>query len=122
MKTKRIESMAFLREYFRIPKYAKTNWCIIEEKNADKIELRLGMQIGNSNLYIDVADRFFHTAGTCARLVRTLYSARKVAGDVSNVFYSNGERYLELELPKHYIADIYYPAVYQKSLFDDELF
>jgi hypothetical protein len=124
MKSKNYESIRFLREYFHIPRTKKVSWCLVEEKNektGDR-DIRLGLQIAGSDLYLDVAARRFYTAGTCGPITRNLYPAIRRSYNHVYWFIAGEQPYLSKEVSKTYIADIYYPAMYNKNLLAEQLF
>jgi hypothetical protein len=124
MKQKNYESIRFLREYFHIPRTKKASWCLVEEKNEKTggRDVRLGVQVAGSDLYVDVAARRFYTAGTCGAITRTLYPANRSSYGYVFWFISPEPPYLSKEVSKTYIADIYYPTVYQKNFLAEQLF
>jgi hypothetical protein len=122
MKTINEESMAFLREYFRIPKHYKTNWCLVEEDDLDSCVIRLGLQINNGNTYVDVANRCFASSGRCGCVVRKIYPATRSSLGRSYRFQALDKPEIIKDVSKTYISDIYYPAYFRKELLNDKLF
>lgn len=122
MKTKKIESKAFLCEYFHIPRTAKTQWCIVEEIIGREQFLRLGLWITDTSLYLDIAQRRFFTQGRCGQVRRIVYPAKRIGSKQKWKFISTDMHKLTFEVPKSYIADIYYPAIYNAGLLHDRLY
>lgn len=122
MKTKKIESKAFLCEYFHIPRTFKTQWCIVEEIIEGKQYLRLGLWITDTLLYLDIAQRRFYTQGRCGQVRRMIHPAKRFCHERMWRFISTDMYKMHLEVPKSYIADIYYPAIYSQALLHDSLY
>lgn len=109
------ETLKFLREYFRIPGNKKIGWGIIEEINASGTEYRLGVDIIETNLFLDVALRRFYSKVQLRSISRKIYPAVRRSCDRLNYEFV-AENGLRIKRSKTFIADIYYPAVYSKEL------
>lgn len=122
MKTKKIESKSFLHEYFRIPSSIVTDWCIIEEIANKEQSLRFGLWIKDTKLYLDIAHRRFYTAGSFGPIARKIHPAekRKIKGQLTLTSRDNPD--MIICLPNSFMADVFYPAIFQRSFLKDKLY
>lgn len=111
----RKETIAYLREFFRIPKGKRLRWCIVKEVSQSGTELRLGVMFVGTNLYIDVAERRFFSATNCAGVERSVYQAWRKSLP-NGCEFSSSDGGLSIQKPRNYIADLYRSAVYDKEL------
>ncbi|MDO4162334.1 MAG: hypothetical protein Q4D80_04955 [Pseudomonadota bacterium] len=112
------ESLAFLREYFRIPANKKIGWGIIEEcleKNG-KTEYRPGVYIENSRVYLDIAKRRFFTQMSSPLISRCIHPAVKTRQGLACCYTAKDNKNLSIVRSRTYITDIFYPAIYSKEL------
>lgn len=109
------ETLKFLREYFRIPGNRKIGWGIIEEISASGTEYRLGVDVRETNLFLDVALRRFYSKVQLRSVSRKIYPAVRRSCDKLNYEFV-AENGLRIKRSKTFIADIYYPALYGKQL------
>ena len=104
----------FFRTYFGIPSSYALQWCVVEESSPIGRELRLGVQLKGTKLYIDVAmRRFFHEID-CPAITRRCFPAKRIAGKTHYNYRSSAS--LSITWPKSYIRDIYASSVFNKEL------
>ena len=93
METYRYNTLRFFRVQFGLPARMPLEWCVVRETSRAGSELRLGVALKGTGLYIDVAMRRFFSQVDIPLIERRCYPC-----------------------PKHYICDIYYPARFSREL------
>lgn len=117
-------TLTFLREYYRIPKRMKLQWCIVEEVSRSRSgeperELRPGVLLSGTNLYIDIAQRRFFSTLKIGNVSRTAHAAKRTGDGNHFVFSADG---LTVRVDKNYVQDLYYTSVYREELLKTTLF
>ncbi len=114
METYRYNTLRFFRDQFGLPARAALEWCVVRESSRTGSELRLGVALKGTKLYIDVAMRRFFSQVDIPLIERRCYPAVRIDRK-SHYEYRTAEG-LSLRFPKHYICDIYYPARFSREL------
>lgn len=114
METYRYNTLRFFRVQFGLPARMPLEWCVVRETSRAGSELRLGVALKGTGLYIDVAMRRFFSQIDIPLIERRCYPAERISrGD--DYEYRSAEGW-SFTCPKHYICDIYYPARFSREL------
>ena len=114
METYRYNTLRFFRVQFGQPARMPLEWCVVRETSRAGSELRLGVALKGTGLYIDVAMRRFFSQVDIPLIERRCYPAELISrGD--DYEYRSAEGW-SFTCPKHYICDIYYPARFSREL------
>jgi hypothetical protein len=89
-------------------------WCVVRETSRAGSELRLGVALKGTGLYIDVAMRRFFSQIDIPLIERRCYPAERISRG-NDYEYRSAEGW-SFTCPKHYICDIYYPARFSREL------
>lgn len=114
METYQYNTFRFFRDQFGLPARAALEWCVVRESSRMGCELRLGVALKGTKLYIDVAMRRFFTQVDIPLIERRCYPAERIDRK-SHYEYRTAEG-LVLTRPKHYIRDIYYATRFDPGL------
>lgn len=113
MEPRDFNTFKFFREYFRIPQRIALQWCVVKEASSLGTELRLGVLLKGTDLYIDVAmRRFFHQIDSPAVRRLCFPACRKDCGSDYEYRTEEGWRFIR---SKRYIRDIYFTSIYHKD-------
>lgn len=119
MEQREYNTFAFFRRYFGLPRRSALEWCVVKESTREGTQLRLGVRLKGTNLYIDVAmRRFFHEVDI-PLIRRRCFPARRI-GRPGEYEYRTGEGW-GISKPKSYVRDIYYNSVFSKELLKTRL-
>lgn len=119
MEQREYNTFAFFRRCFGLPRKAALEWCVVKESTREGTQLRLGVRLKGTSLYIDVAmRRFFHEVDIPA-IRRRCFPARRI-GRRGEYEYRTGDGRI-LVKPKNYIRDIYFNSVFSKELLKTRL-
>lgn len=114
MDTQQYNTYRFFRQYFNFPQNMALQWCIVKETMGKTTELRLGIALKGSDLYIDVAMRRFFSRIDCPAIQRCYFPATRTGKkDRYEYRYPDG---WYISKPKSYIRDIYSTSWYNKNL------
>ena len=114
METYRYNTLRFFRVQFGLPARMPLEWCVVRETSRAGSELRLGVALKGTGLYIDVAMRRFFSQIDIPLIERRCYPAERISrGD--DYEYRSAEGW-SFTCPKHYICGIYYPARFSREL------
>lgn len=109
----------FFREQFALPARMPLEWCLVRESTSQGAELRLGIALKGTPLYIDVAQRRFFSQIDIPLITRRCYPARRIDRK-SHYEYRTADG-LILRTPKHYVCDIYFPVRFDRVLLKQTL-
>ena len=102
METYRYNTLRFFRVQFGLPARMPLEWCVVRETSRAGSELRLGVALKGTGLYIDVAMRRFFSQVDIPLIERRCYPAERISrGD--DYEYRSAEGW-SFTCPKHYIA------------------
>lgn len=119
------QDLKFLREYFKIPKYVKVCWGLVEEERVGiEVSVRPCLIVGTSHeggkkIYLDIAQRRFYTEVSLQYFDRKVHPAKRQCRKDCDVWITKNGR-LNASRSKNWVQDIYYPTIYNKN-FKDEL-
>ena len=119
METHRYNTFRFFREQFRLPAKAALEWCVVRESTPAGAELRLGVALKGTRLYIDVAMRRFFTQVECGAVSRQCFPAVRT-GRKDAYEYRTADGW-GISRPKRYIRDIYRTARFDAELLEQTL-
>ena len=88
METYRYNTLRFFRVQFGLPARMPLEWCVVRETSRAGSELRLGVALKGTGLYIDVAMRRFFSQVDIPLIERRCYPAERIS------------RRVELHLPQ----------------------
>ena len=114
METYRYNTLRFFRVQFSLPARMPLEWCVVRETSRAGSELRLGVALKGTGLYIDVAMRRFFSQVDIPLIERRCYPAERISRG-NDYEYRSAEGW-SFTCPKHYICDIYYPARFSREL------
>lgn len=114
METYQYNTFKFFRQYFNLPRNMVLEWCIIKESTPKQTELRLGIALKGTDLYIDVAMRRFFSLIDCPAIQRCYFPARRIC-QKDEYQYQNPGGWV-ISKPKNYIRSIYSSSWYNKDL------
>lgn len=114
METYRYNTLRFFRVQFGLPARMPLEWCVVRETSRAGSELRLGVALKGTGLYIDVAMRRFFSQIDIPLIERRCYPAERISRG-NDYEYRSAEGW-SFTCPKHYICDIYYPARFSREL------
>lgn len=119
METCRYNTFRFFREQFRLPAKAALEWCVVKESSNLGTELRLGVALKGTRLYIDVAMRRFFTQIDCGAVSRQCIPAVRL--DRKDAYEYRTAEGWGISRPKHFIRDIYRTARFDAELLESTL-
>ncbi len=113
-------TFVFLRRYYNIPKNKPLKWCIVKESTSKGTELRLGVSIEGTDLYIDIAQRRMFSVVSCGLIERSVFPARRKSSG-KNFKYTTRDGWF-ITKPKTYIMDIYRSSWWRSGVTERESF
>ena len=102
METYRYNTLRFFRVQFGLPARMPLEWCVVRETSRAGSELRLGVALKGTGLYIDVAMRRFFSQVDIPLIERRCYPAERISRG-NDYEYRNAEGW-SFTCPKHYIC------------------
>ena len=79
METYRYNTLRFFRVQFGLPARMPLEWCVVRETSRAGSELRLGVALKGTGLYIDVAMRRFFSQIDIPLIERRCYPAERIS-------------------------------------------
>ena len=79
METYRYNTLRFFRVQFGLPARMPLEWCVVRETSRAGSELRLGVALKGTGLYIDVAMRRFFSQVDIPLIERRCYPAERIS-------------------------------------------
>ena len=98
METYRYNTLRFFRVQFGLPARMPLEWCVVRETSRAGSELRLGVALKGTGLYIDVAMRRFFSQVDIPLIERRCYPAERISR--GNDYGIPERRRVELHLPQ----------------------
>lgn len=114
METRSYNTFRFFRHHFGLPARAGLEWCVVREITPAGCELRLGIALKGTELYIDVAMRRFFSQVECPAITRRCHAADRI--DRKDFYEYRTADGWTLSRPKHYIRDIYRTSHFDKEM------
>jgi len=119
MKAYEYNTFRFFRDQFALPAGMPLEWCVVREVSPAGTELRLGVALKGTPLYIDVARRRFFSQIDMPLVARHCSPACRIDRK-SHYEYRTDDGWM-LRKPKHYVCDIYRPARFDRELLTQTL-